>query len=82
MRTTLTIDDDIAARLERIRRDRRVSLKQLINEALRQGLNDLAKQRKARARVRTRSVALGNLRVGGIDDVGETLAIAEGESFK
>jgi hypothetical protein len=31
MRTTLTIDDDIAAVLERLRKSRDASLKQLIN---------------------------------------------------
>jgi hypothetical protein len=49
MRTTLTIDDDVAATLERLRRDRDASLKDLINEALRRGLHDMntpPKQRK------------------------------------
>jgi ribbon-helix-helix CopG family protein len=81
MRTTLTIDDDVAARLERIRRDRRVGLKQLINEALRQGLNNMGK-REVREPVRTRAVALGRLRIGSIDNIGEALAIVEGESSK
>jgi ribbon-helix-helix CopG family protein len=35
MRTTLTIDDDVAAQLERLRRERDVTLKDIINEALR-----------------------------------------------
>ncbi|MGH2345834.1 MAG: ribbon-helix-helix protein, CopG family, partial [Chloroflexota bacterium] len=33
MRTTLTIDDDVAATLERMRGSRNASLKDLINEA-------------------------------------------------
>jgi hypothetical protein len=32
--------------------------------------------------VRTRSVALGRVRIGGIDNVGEALAAAEGEIYK
>ncbi len=82
MRTTLTLDDDVAATLERLRRRRRVGLKQLINEALRRGLNDMGKRRGPREPVCTRAVALGRVRVSTIDNIGEVLAIAEGESFK
>ena len=38
MRTTLTIDDDVAAELERLRKARDAGLKDLVNEALRLGL--------------------------------------------
>jgi hypothetical protein len=38
MRTTLTIDDDLLAKLRQRARERGVPLKQVINEALRAGL--------------------------------------------
>ena len=38
MRTTLTLDDDVAAILERLRKSRDATLKNLVNEALRRGL--------------------------------------------
>lgn len=82
MRTTLTIDDDVAAALLRLRKDREASLKALINEALRRGLRDMGERRKRHKPARTRAVALGRLRIAGIDNVGEALAIAEGEAFK
>jgi Ribbon-helix-helix protein, copG family len=82
MRTTLTLDDDVAAVLERLRRTRDASLKQLINEALRRGLKDMAGRPKRREPVQTRSVALGRVRVAGIDNIGEALATAEGEIYK
>ena len=82
MRTTLTLDDDVAATLERLRRSHRISLKRLINEALRRGLDDMGRRRKPREAVRTRAVALGRVRIASIDNIGEALAIAEGESFK
>ena len=82
MRTTLSLDDDVAATLERLRRSRRISLKRLVNEALRRGLDDMGRPRRPRQAVRTRAVALGRVRIAGIDNVGEALAIAEGESFK
>jgi hypothetical protein len=82
VRTTLTLDDDVAATLERLRRSRRIGLKQLINEALRRGLKDLGRRRGPREPVRTEAVALGRLRVASIDNISEVFAIVEGESFK
>ena len=37
MRMTLTLDDDVSVQLERLRRTRAGSLKNLVNEALRRG---------------------------------------------
>jgi len=82
MRTTLTIDDDIATVLERLRRARDASLKDLVNEALRRGLKDMNNRPKRREPVRTQSVALGRIRIAGIDNISEALAIAEGEAHK
>jgi len=82
MRTTLTLDDDVAAALERLRKSRDASLKQLVNEALRRGLEEMRGRPKRREPMQTRSVALGRVRVSSIEDIGEALAIAEGETFK
>jgi len=75
MRTTLTIDDDVAATLERMRGNRNASLKDLVNEALRRGLKDMTEQPKPHKPFRTRSVALGAVRMAGIDNIGEALSI-------
>ena len=82
MRTTLTIDDDIAAVLSRLRQARDASLKDLINEALRRGLKDMNSRPKPREPSRTRAVSLGRIRIAGIDNISEALAIAEGETHK
>lgn len=82
MRTTLTLDDDVAAVLERLRKSRDASLKDLVNEALRRGLKDMSRRPRPRERLRTRSVALGQLRIADLDNIGEALAIAEGEAYK
>ena len=42
MRTTLTLDDDVAAMLERLRKRKGATFKQLVNDALRTGLRQLA----------------------------------------
>lgn len=82
MRTTLTIDDDVAVTLERMRRSRNGSLKDLVNEALRRGLRDMTDRPKPRTPFRTQSVTLGPPRIAGIDNIGEALALAESEAFK
>jgi hypothetical protein len=82
MRTTLTLDDDVAATLERLRKNRQQSLKDLVNEALRQGFMQMDERPKRRKPFRTPSVDLGRCQIGSIDNVAEVLAIAEGESFK
>ncbi len=38
MRTTVTLDDDVAAALERLRRERSIGLSEAINELIRVGL--------------------------------------------
>jgi hypothetical protein len=48
MRTTLILHDDVAAALARLRRLRHASLKDLINEALRRGLQEMEPRPKVR----------------------------------
>ena len=79
MRTTLTLDPDVARLLEVLRKRRGLSLKQVVNEALRQGLPLLEQQRRPRV-FRTKAVSLGP-RTTDVDDVAEVLAVAEGERF-
>jgi hypothetical protein len=82
MRTTLTLDKDVAAVIERLRKTREESLKALINEALREGLKHLEAPRRKPARFRTDSVDLGRCLLGNVDNVAEALAVAESESFR
>lgn len=83
MRTTLTLDDDVAAMLERLRKKRGQNLKDLVNEALRFGLKQIeSPPPEDRKRFRTRTVDLGPCLIGNLDNVAEALAIAEGEDFK
>ena len=82
MRTTLTIDDDVATMLDRLRKKRGTGLKYLVNEALRRGLRELEMRPKPRTLYRTRSVDLGRVRIASIDNISDVLAIAEGEDFR
>ena len=82
MRTTLTLDNDVAAALERLRKARKLSLKRAVNETLRRGLAQASARSAPRARARTRAVSLGRCLIGNVDNVSEVLARAEGESFR
>jgi hypothetical protein len=81
MRTTLTLDDDVAVQIERLRRARDVSLKDLVNDALRRGLREMSAPPKKRKPFRTQSSNLGPFLIN-IDNVAEAIAYAEGEGFK
>jgi hypothetical protein len=79
MRTTITLDDDVAAALRRAAEERRVSWKTVTNEVLRAGLAATARTGRARrVRLRTAPVSLGRPLLS-IDDVAAAIAVAEGD---
>ena len=80
MRTTLSLDDDVAASLERVQKIRKTSFKQLINDALRAGLKQLTASPGKQRTYHTRTVNLGNCLMS-LDNIAETLAVAEGDDF-
>ena len=80
MRTTLTLDKDIAAMVERLRKSRRQTMEALINDALRQGLKSLTAPNRARKDFETESVDLGRCSKCGRH--GWIIACGESESFR
>jgi sialate O-acetylesterase len=82
MRTTLTLDPDVAARLRLLQRRRQAKQKALVNQALRIGLQSLDQETTAAARPPfvTREVDLGCCRYGDVDNVADVLAVADGEA--
>lgn len=81
MRTTLTIDDDLAVQLDRLRREREQSFKEIVNDALRRGLREMQARPKPRKPFRTKTYDMGPFLVN-IDNAAEAIAYAEGEDFK
>ena len=81
MRTTLSLDDDVAAMLHTAQKRQKKPLKQLVNDALRAGREQQRQPARRRPHFRTHSVKLGRCLVGDIDDVAEVLAVAEGDSL-
>lgn len=78
----MTLDDDVAAALERARKQNDASLKEVVNQALRKGLPELARRPRRRKRFRTKPLSLGKCLVPSLDNIARVLAIAEGETFK
>jgi hypothetical protein len=81
MRTTLTLNDDVSIQLERLRRARDLSFKELVNEALRRGLRDMNAPSKKREPFRTKAFHMGKPLIN-LDNTAEVLAFIEGEDFK
>jgi hypothetical protein len=81
MRTTLTLDPDVAARLERMREERGWGLKEAVNEVLRRGLHALDDPPARAEGYTTPAAALGGCLLGTLDDVAEALGHAEGDDF-
>lgn len=83
MRTTITLEDDVAALVKKAMKARRASLKVVVNEALRAGLAPATETaREEGPRFRTRTFDGGRCLIGSLDSVGDVLAILEGEPFK
>ena len=84
MRTTLTIDDDVAALLADLQKKRKVSRKVLVNDALRRGLIELRRAGESQKKIayRTPSTDAGKCYLPSIDSVSRALAFAEGDDFR
>ena len=82
MRTTLTLDTDVAAAVERLRKAGDGSLKDVVNEALREGLRRMEAPPPSHEPFVTRAVDLGRCRLGNVDNVADVLAVAEGDSTR
>jgi hypothetical protein len=82
MRTTLTLDADVARALARLRAQQGLSLKQVVNETLRRGLNAGREPASRRKRFVTRSVDHGRPLVGSFDDIAAVLSNLEEDVLK
>jgi hypothetical protein len=82
MRTTLSLDDDVAALLQQIQKKRDATLKQVVNEALRRGLEHMTQPAVPEKPFRTQPVNLGKCYFPNLDNTWEVLAEAEGDLHK
>ena len=81
MRTTLTIEDDVLDRAKSVATRLHAPFRQIVNEALRAGLETVEAPAKRRT-YRTRPHKMG-LRTGrNLDNIQELLTHVEGEDFR
>ncbi len=82
MRTTLTIEEDVAVRIESLQKERGWTLKRVINQVLRAGLDEMEDDPLEPAIAWCIEPVTLGARVGSVDDVGESLSIGEGEAWR
>jgi hypothetical protein len=79
----VTLDDDLAVRLEQRRAEHGMTFKEALNDALRRGLAVADDQEQTvPAQVTTRPLPLGRRLIGDLDNVADALAAGEGEAFR
>lgn len=76
MRTTVTIDDDVAAAVARLRRERGIGLSEALNELARSGMA----VRPGRKRFKQRTASLG-LRID-VSNIAEALEVLDGPAAR
>lgn len=81
MRTTLTLDDDVAVRLGKLREEKDLAFKDLVNTALRRGLEALEGPGLQRPPYRLQAVNLGAPRIP-LDSIGDALELADGDAWR
>jgi hypothetical protein len=81
MRTTLTLDDDVAAMLRRLQKEQGTSFKQLVNDALRRGGESLSENKPPEWKQYTFPVRSGPFTVP-IDDISAVEEMLDEEKYK
>ena len=82
MRTTLTLDDDVASLLARVQKDQDATMRDIVNEALRRGLESMTEPKRPRKPFRTQPLALGKSFFPSLDNVWEVIEEAEGPLYR
>lgn len=81
MRTTLTIDDDVLERARSIAKQCNLPFKQVVNEALRSGLDEVEKPARKRP-YKTKARDMGLKEGRSLNNIQELLAQIEGEDAR
>jgi len=80
MRTTLTLDDDVAAQLKRLQAEQDGRLRDIVNRLLRLGLAQLQTAKRPAVVSYTEPMTLGRCLLPIIDSVADVLALVDGEA--
>ena len=82
MRTTVTLDDDVAALLRKRQKERGLAFKEALNEALREALATPVRHVGERARRPVKTYSVGRLFVEDLDDVSAIIEDLEGPQHR
>ncbi len=83
MRTTLTLDDDIAAQLTRLRGKQKLGLRDAVNAAMRLGLQQMLAPAPAKRKAyRTPVFHATRSLISDLASTSDMLAVAEGEDYR
>ena len=80
MRTTITLEKDVAARLKRLRRTK--PFKELVNDALRVGLDTLENSSSSSCDLYSLTPVEGQPFRTDLDNIAELIAEVEGDRFR
>jgi len=80
MRTTVTLENDVAVRLKRLRKSR--PFKDVVNDALRAGLDQIERKPSAATRRYAIAAVKGRPLRTDLDNISEVIAEVEGDSFR
>jgi hypothetical protein len=78
MRTTLTLDDDVAALLARVQKEKDVTMRDAVNEALRRGLASMSEPPQPKEPFRTPALDLGPSFFPNLDNTWKIIEEVEG----
>jgi len=81
MRTTITLDDDVALMLGKLQKTEQKPFKQIVNEVLRSGLVKKKSEGQEKPHYSTPELDAGMCKYPDLDNVAEILAVAEGEDY-
>lgn len=81
MRTTLTLEDDVAVKLKRVMTRLKTPFKEIVNRALRAGLETLDKPSTIKP-FRVKPFNSGGSLIGSLDNIEEILARVDGEDHR
>ena len=82
MRTTLTLEADVARRLEKLQQERGDSFKSVVNDVLRRGFDALENGAVPRKRYRLKAHRSGRCNLPNLDSAHDALVFGEGEAYR
>lgn len=83
IRTTLTLDADVAKQLDRLQEERKMNFRDVVNTALRKGLGQMTAPEPApKKKCRTPVFHAERTLIGDLTCTSDMLAVAEGEDYK